>query len=70
MVWCHEMCGVYMEQSGNPARMGDVLDRHNSGITLGATGMWNPMKTFAGIETFLLHARKVEGGYLVNGTLP
>ena len=70
MVWCHEVCGVYLEQSGNPALMGDVLDRHNSGQTLGATGMSNPMKTFAGIETFLLHARKIDGGYVVNGTLP
>ena len=70
MVWCHAVCGVYMEQSGDPVLMGERLDRHNSGQTLGATGMSNPMKTFAGIETFLLHARKVEGGYLVNGTLP
>ena len=70
MVWCHEVCGVYMEQSGNPALMGDVLDRHNNGQTLGATGMSNPMKTFAGIETFLLHARKADGRYIVNGTLP
>ena len=70
MVWCHEVCGVYMEQSGNPALAGERLARHNSGQTLGATGMSNPMKTFAGIETFLLHARKVEGGYVVNGTLP
>jgi alkylation response protein AidB-like acyl-CoA dehydrogenase len=70
MVWCHEVCGVYLEQSGNPALMGEVLERHNRGITLGATGMSNPMKTFAGIETFLLHARKVDGGYIVNGTLP
>jgi alkylation response protein AidB-like acyl-CoA dehydrogenase len=70
MVWCHEVCGVYMEQSGNPALMGEVLERHNGGITLGATGMSNPMKTFAGIETFLLHARQVDGGYIVNGTLP
>jgi alkylation response protein AidB-like acyl-CoA dehydrogenase len=70
MVWCHEVCGVYMEQSGNPALMGEVLERHNGGITLGATGMSNPMKTFAGIETFLLHARQVDGGYVVNGTLP
>ena len=70
MVWCHEVCGVYMEQSGNPALLGDVLNRHNSGVTLGATGMSNPMKTFAGIETFLLHARKADGGYIVNGTLP
>ena len=70
MVWCHEVCGVYMEQSGNPALMGEALDKHSRGETLGATGMSNPMKTFSGIETFLLHARKVEGGWRVNGTLP
>ena len=70
MVWCHDVCGVYMEQSGNPALMGHVLDQHANGRTLGATGMSNPMKTFAGIETFLLHAKKVDGGYAVNGTLP
>jgi alkylation response protein AidB-like acyl-CoA dehydrogenase len=70
MVWCHDVCGVYMEQSGNPALQGDRLAKHNSGETLGATGMSNPMKTFAGIETFLLHARKVDGGWRVNGTLP
>ena len=70
MVWCHDVCGVYMEQSGNPALVGDRLLKHNNGQTLGATGMSNPMKTFAGIETFLLHARKVEGGWRVNGTLP
>ena len=70
MVWCHDVCGVYMEQSGNPALMGEMLDKHGQGETLGATGMSNPMKTFAGIETFLLHAKKVSGGYVVNGTLP
>ncbi len=70
MVWCHDVCGVYMEQSGNPALMGNMLDQHANGKTLGATGMSNPMKTFAGIETFLLHAKKVDGGYVVNGTLP
>ena len=70
MVWCHDVCGVYMEQSGNPALMGQALTDHGNGQTLGATGMSNPMKTLAGIETFLLHAKKVAGGYLVNGTLP
>ncbi|MDB5963613.1 MAG: acyl-CoA dehydrogenase-like protein [Polaromonas sp.] len=70
MVWCHEVCGVYMEQSGNPALTGSVLARHGDGDTLGATGMSNPMKTFAGIESFLLHARTVEGGWRVTGTLP
>ena len=70
MVWCHDVCGVYIEQSGNPALGGELLARHANGQTLGATGMSNPMKTFAGIETFLLHAKKVDGGYVVNGTLP
>ena len=70
MVWCHQVCGVYMEQSGNPALGGEVLARHVQGLTLGATGMSNPMKTFAGIEQFLLKARPVDGGYVVNGTLP
>ena len=70
MVWCHDVCGVYMEQSCNAALTGELLEKHSSGNTLGATGMSNPMKTFAGIETFLLHARKVDGGWRVNGTLP
>ena len=70
MMWCHDVCGVYMEESGNPALMGAALHDHATGRTLGATGMSNPMKTFAGIETMLLRARQVDGGYLVNGTLP
>ena len=70
MMWCHAVCGVYMEASGNPALMGTALEDHAAARTLGATGMSNPMKTFAGIETLLLRARPVEGGYVVNGTLP
>ncbi|MDP3821483.1 MAG: acyl-CoA dehydrogenase family protein [Burkholderiales bacterium] len=70
MVWCHDVCGVYMEQSGNPALAGSALANHVAGHTLGATGMSNPMKTFAGIETLLLKAREVEGGFIVNGALP
>jgi alkylation response protein AidB-like acyl-CoA dehydrogenase len=70
MVWCHAVCGLYMEESGNPALMGAALGEHAAGRTLGATGMSNPMKTFAGIETMLLHARPVDGGYRVSGTLP
>ncbi len=70
MMWCHDVCGVYMEQSGNPALMGDALAHHAAAYTLGATGMSNPMKTFAGIEALLLKARAVPGGFVVNGALP
>ena len=70
MMWCHDVCGLYMEASGNPALNGRALEDHAAGRTLGATGMSNPMKTFAGIETLLLRARPVDGGFVVNGTLP
>jgi alkylation response protein AidB-like acyl-CoA dehydrogenase len=59
-----------MQQSGNPALTGARLAAHNSGARLGATGMSNPMKAYAGIETLLLRATPVAGGYRVNGTLP
>ncbi len=70
MMWCHDVCGLYMEESGNPALTGAALRDHAAARTLGATGMSNPMKTFAGIETLLLRARRVDGGYRVDGTLP
>lgn len=70
MMWCHGVCGLYMEASENPALMGPALREHAFGRTLGATGMSNPMKTFAGIETMLLKARRVDGGWRVSGTLP
>ncbi len=70
MVWCQQVCGLYLQQSGNPALMGEVLAAHASGRRLGGTGMSNPMKAYAGIEPLLLKARPVPGGYRVNGTLP
>jgi alkylation response protein AidB-like acyl-CoA dehydrogenase len=70
MMWCQAVCGLYMQQSGNPALMGEALQRHISGAGLGGTALSNPMKSYAQIESLLLKARPVDGGYLVNGTLP
>ena len=70
LMWCHDVCGLYMEQSGNPALGGARLAAHARGRTLGGTGMSNPMKTFARIESMLLKATAVPGGYRVSGTLP
>ncbi|MDP3250194.1 MAG: acyl-CoA dehydrogenase family protein, partial [Polaromonas sp.] len=70
MMWCQAVCGLYMQQSGNPALMGEVLSRHASGAGLGGTALSNPMKSYAQIESLLLKATPVDGGYLVNGTLP
>lgn len=70
LAWCHDVCGLYMEQSGNPALSGQVLTDHVAGRTFGGTALSNPMKSFAGIENMLLKAEKVAGGYVVSGALP
>lgn len=70
MMWCQAVCGLYMQQSGNPALTGDALMAHVRGDTLGGTALSNPMKSYAQIESLLLKATPVEGGYIVNGSLP
>ncbi|EXF42517.1 putative acyl-CoA dehydrogenase [Pseudomonas sp. BAY1663] len=69
LVWCQDVCGLYMEQSDNPALLARLSD-HAQGRTFGGTGLSNPMKALAGIENMLLRARKVPGGYRVSGSLP
>ena len=70
MMWCQAVCGLYMQQSGNPALNGHALMAHVRGDTLGGTALSNPMKSYAQIESLLLKATPVEGGYIVNGSLP
>jgi alkylation response protein AidB-like acyl-CoA dehydrogenase len=70
MTWAHDVCGLYMEQSGNPALTGDLLRAHTLGQRFGGTALSNPMKALAGIEKMLLRATKVAGGYRVSGALP
>jgi hypothetical protein len=69
LMWCHDVCGLYMDQSDNAALRGR-LESHTEGLTFGGTALSNPMKALAGIETLILRARKVAGGYVVNGALP
>lgn len=70
MMWCQAVCGLYLQQSGNPALTGSLLQAHIQGRGLGGTALSNPMKSYAQIENMLLRARAVEGGYRVSGTLP
>ena len=69
LTWCHDVCGLYLEQSGNPALL-ERVPAHTNGTTFGGTALSNPMKTFAGIESMLLKAEKVGSGYRVMGCLP
>lgn len=70
LMWAHDVCGIYLEESANPALTGTVLDNHARGKTLGGTALSNPMKALSGIEPMVFRAHKVAGGYRVNGTLP
>lgn len=69
MSWCQDVCGLYMEQSGNSALL-SRLDSQAFAHRLGGTGLSNPMKSLTGIETMALHAKPVANGYVVSGTLP
>lgn len=68
--WCQDAAGWYLEQSDNTALRDALQPGLADGSQMGGTGLSNPMKTFAGIETLKLRGRRVEGGYEVSGVLP
>lgn len=69
LMWCHMVCGLYMQESANPALLAR-LPAHAQGHAFGGTALSNPMKAFAGIEKIVFQAKRVEGGFEVSGTLP
>lgn len=69
-VWCQDTCGWYLQNATNDVVRDTWLPRVASGEVLAGTGMSNTMKAFAGIEELRLQGQRVEGGYLVNGSLP
>jgi alkylation response protein AidB-like acyl-CoA dehydrogenase len=70
MAWCQNTLAWYVGNTDNAALKARLLDRVASGAMLGGTGLSNPMKSFFGIEALKLKGRRVEGGYVVRGTLP
>ncbi|MDT7950063.1 MAG: acyl-CoA dehydrogenase family protein [Acetobacteraceae bacterium] len=69
-VWCQDTCGWYLEQTPNQALRERLQPGIASGDTLGGTGLSNPVKALAGIESFRLRGTRVEGGWCVTGVLP
>jgi alkylation response protein AidB-like acyl-CoA dehydrogenase len=70
MMWCQAVCGLYLQEATSTALQGQPLSLHVSGERLGGTALSNPMKTYAKIESFMLKAIRVKGGYRVSGSLP
>ena len=68
--WCQDTCGWYIQTGSNESLKDLWLPRIASGEVLAGTGMSNTMKAFAGIEPLRLSGERVDGGYIVNGSLP
>ncbi len=69
-IWCQDTCGWYLQNAENDTVRDIWLPKLSSGEVLGGTGMSNTMKAFAGIEDLRLSGQRVDGGYIVNGSLP
>lgn len=68
--WCQDTCGWYLQHATDSTVRENWLPRVARGEVLGGTGMSNTMKAFAGIEPLRLKGTRVDGGYVVNGSLP
>lgn len=69
-IWCQDTCGWYLQNAANPTVRDNWIGKVGSGEVLAGTGMSNTMKAFAGIEPLRLKGKRVDGGYVVNGSLP
>lgn len=65
-VWCQNTLAWYLLHSKNK----DLFTKVSLGEALGGTGLSNPIKSFADIESIKLKATKTQGGYLLKGSLP
>ncbi|MDE3838957.1 acyl-CoA dehydrogenase [Bacillus methanolicus] len=69
-LWCHLASLTYIRKSDNPFLKNKLLPSLENGELLGGTGLSNPMKYYAGIESLHLRAKRTAGGYIVSGQLP
>ena len=69
-LWCHLAALTYLRKTENEHLRANILPLLERGEVLGATGLSNPMKFYAGLEKLHLTAERVDGGYIVNGILP
>jgi alkylation response protein AidB-like acyl-CoA dehydrogenase len=70
LLWAEYALQWYVVNSANQALAAEMLPRMARGEVLGGTAQSNSMKSCVGIEEARLKAKRVEGGYLINGVLP
>ena len=70
LTWCQTACARYIQMSDNQALKAAFLPRIASGELLVGTGLSNTVKSCDQIEDYRLSAKRVNGGYHMNGVLP
>lgn len=70
LVWCQTACARYIQLSDNEWLKRQYLPPILAGEQLAGTGLSNTVKSCDTIEDYRLSARRVEGGYVINGVLP
>ena len=70
LVWCQTTLAWYLQNTPNETLRRHLLPAVTRGEVLGGTGLSNTMKSCASIEGIRLKARRRDGGYIVNGSLP
>jgi alkylation response protein AidB-like acyl-CoA dehydrogenase len=70
LVWCQTACARYIQMSDNEIAKRAYLPRIATGELLAGTGLSNTMKGCDEVEEYRLLARRVDGGYVINGVLP
>ncbi len=70
LIWAQYALQWYLVNSANTELKSKMLPKLAMGELLGGTGQSNSMKSCCGIEEARLKATKVEGGWMINGTLP
>ena len=68
--WCQDACAWYLEMSDNADLRASQQSGLATGAVMGGTGLSNPVKASAGIETFKLRGKRAGGGWVVSGVLP
>lgn len=69
-IWCHTAAIHYIRCGQSEYLREEILPQLVSGALMGGTGLSNPMKFYAGLESLHLKAEPVGKGYNVNGVLP
>ncbi|MGK2952951.1 MAG: acyl-CoA dehydrogenase family protein [Thiobacillus sp.] len=70
LLWAQYALQWYVINSSNQTLAAEMLPKMASGEVLGGTAQSNSMKSCVGIEEARLKAKRVDGGYVINGVLP